>query len=178
LRSAVGVGSEADLAGLAPVDLAVAVDADGLILGSHFRAAEEALRVLARLAGRVGPGAERRALIQTSLPEHPVIVALRRGDPIGFLESELEQRRRMGFPPAAELMIVEMRGTVPEQAEGALRIAAEEATVMGPAPRRGGLRWLIQGNDLTRFRHDLRPLVQRWRDAGATVRIDTDPLEL
>jgi primosomal protein N' (replication factor Y) len=177
-RSTVAVGSEADLAGLDPVDLAVAVDADGLMLGSHFRAAEEALRVLARLAGRVGPGAERRALIQTSLPDHPVVMALRRGDPVGFLEAELEHRRRMGFPPAAELMIVEMRGTLPDQAEEALRAAAGEATVMGPAPGRTGRRWLIQARDLTRFRHDLRALVQRWRDGGATVRIDTDPLEL
>jgi primosomal protein N' len=52
------VGSEADLAAQARLDLAVAVDPDGLILGTHFRASEEALRVLARLAGKVeGRGA-------------------------------------------------------------------------------------------------------------------------
>ncbi|MGH8874685.1 MAG: hypothetical protein ACRDVM_05460, partial [Acidimicrobiia bacterium] len=41
----VRVGTERDLAGLAAVDLAVVVDADGLALGSNYRAAEEALRV-------------------------------------------------------------------------------------------------------------------------------------
>ena len=175
----VKVGSEADLAGLDPVALAVAVDADGLILGSHFRAAEEALRVLARLAGRVASGGGHRSMVQTSLPTHPVIDALRRGDPIPFLELELEERRRMGFPPSGDLVVVEMRGATPAGVDAALEQAADRAMVLGPAPRRdGGRRWLIQGHDLTSFRHNLRPLVQKWRDAGTTVRIDSDPLEL
>lgn len=173
------VGSEADLAGLDPVELAVAVDADGLILGTHFRAAEEALRILARLAGRVAPGSGHRAMIQTSLPDHPVIEALRRGDPIPFLQLELEERRKLGFPPSGDLVVLELRGAIPVGVDEQLHEAADRAVVMGPAPRReGAQRWLIQGNDLTAFRHNLRPLVQRWRDAGATVRIDSDPLDL
>ena len=177
--SPVMVGSEADLASLQPVGLAVAVDADGLILGSHFRAAEEALRVLARLAGRVASGSGHRAIVQTSLPTHPVIEALRRGDPVPFLEQELEERRKMGFPPSGDLVILEMRGAIPTGVETALETAADRAMVLGPAPRRdGGRRWLIQGSDLTTFRHNLRALVQKWRDAGTTVRIDSDPLEL
>jgi primosomal protein N' (replication factor Y) len=173
------VGSEADLASLKPVGLAVAVDADGLILGSHFRAAEEALRVLARLAGRVSSGSGHRAIVQTSLPTHPVIEALRKGDPVPFLNQELEERRKMGFPPSGDLVILEMRGTTPPGVDGALERAADRAMVLGPADRRdGGRRWLIQAPDLTTFRHNLRPLVQKWRDAGATVRIDSDPLDL
>jgi primosomal protein N' (replication factor Y) len=173
------VGSEADLASLDPVGLAVAVDADGLILGSHFRAAEEALRVLARLAGRVASGSGHRTIVQTSLPTHPVIDALRKGDPLPFLEQELAERQRMGFPPSGDLVIVEMRGTAPVGVEADLDKAADRAMVLGPAPRReGSRRWLIQGRDLTDFRNNLRPLVQKWRDAGATVRIDSDPLEL
>jgi primosomal protein N' len=176
---AVAVGSEADLAGLAHLDLAVAVDADGLILGSHFRAAEEALRVLARVAGMVGTGGGRRALVQTSLPDHGVIRALQRGDPTLFLEEELEERRRLRFPPASELVVVELRGAIPPGAEAGLVEAAGAAAVMGPAHRPDNRhRWLIQGDDLTRFRHQLRALVQKWREAGTTVRIDADPIDL
>jgi primosomal protein N' (replication factor Y) len=172
------VGSEADVAGLGTLDLAVAVDADGLILGTHFRAAEEALRVLARVAGRVG-GRGARALIQTHLPEHPVVQALRKGDPVPLLEHELAQRERFGFPPAGELLIVEARGQVPDNAEGSLVDAAAGATVLGPATRRSGaLRWLLQAPDLTKARYNLRNLVQQWRDAGVTVRIDVDPIDL
>ena len=172
------VGSEADLAGQARLDLAVAVDPDGLILGTHFRASEEALRVLARLAGKVeGRGA--RCLLQTSLPDHPVFLALRKGDPVPFLEAEREVRARFGFPPSGELVIVEARGSLPDGSDVWVKDAASDATVLGPAPRgTGGVRWLIQGSDLDKVRNRLRPLVQRWRDAGVAVRVDVDPIEL
>lgn len=174
----VQVGSEADLVSQTRLDLAVAVDPDGLILGTHFRASEEALRLLARLAGKVeGRGA--RCLLQTSLPHHPVFVALRKGDPLPFLESEREVRARFGFPPAGQLVIVETRGSLPEGSDVWIKEAATGATVLGPADRGGGrLRWLIQGTDLTKVRSQLRPLVQRWRDGGVAVRIDVDPIEL
>jgi primosomal protein N' (replication factor Y) len=172
------VGSEADLAGQQRLDLAVAVDPDGLILGTHFRASEEALRVLARLAGKVeGRGA--RCLLQTSIPEHPVFVALRKGDPLPFLEAEREIRARFGFPPSGELVIVEARGTLPDGSEVWVKDAAAGATVLGPVTRGSdGVRWLIQGADLSKVRNQLRALVQRWRDSGVAVRVDVDPIEL
>ncbi len=103
------VGTERDLAAVGTVDLAIAVDADGLILGTNYRAAEEALRSLTRLAAAVPFGRGKRLMVQTSQPQHPVIAALRRGDPIEFLESELAKREEMGFPPAGELIVVEVR---------------------------------------------------------------------
>lgn len=174
----VQVGSEADLAGLIPQDLTVAVDPDGLILGSHYRSAEEALRILARLAGRVA-GRGSRCMVQTYLPDHAVILALKKGDPLVFLESEMEQRRQFGFPPAGELLVLEVRGELPEGADTSLKEAAAGATVMGPATRNNGaIRWLLQASDLSKARHNLRGLIQKWRDAGVTVRVDADPLEL
>lgn len=176
--TAVQVGSESDLARLDPQDLTVAVDADGLVLGSHYRSAEEALRILARLAGKVG-GRGSRCLVQTHLPEHPVLAALKKGDPLLFLESELGQRRQFGLPPAGELLVLEARGELPGGADTSVKEAAAGATVMGPATRNNGaVRWLLQAPDLNRSRHNLRSLVQRWRDAGVTVRVDADPIEL
>src|SRR5690606_41451419 len=92
------------------VALAVAVDVAGRGLGTHSRAAEEALRVLARLAGRVRRGSGRRLMLQTAMPDQPVVAALRRGDPLEFLHQEMDVRRQMGYPPAAELLVVEVRG--------------------------------------------------------------------
>jgi hypothetical protein len=40
-----------------------------------------------------------------------------------------------------------------------------------------GQRWLIAGS-LGEARLQLRRLVSRWRDAGATVRIDADPIDI
>ncbi len=174
----VTVGTERDLAALDGVDLAVAVDVDGLALGSHFRAAEEALRILARLAGRVRRGSGRRLILQTALPDQPLITALRRGDPFEFLSHELTERRAMGYPPATEMMVVEIRGES-ATVDTDLRTAADESVqVMGPADTHDARRWLIQGEGLGGYKLALRPLVQRWRDTGTTVRIDVDPLDL
>lgn len=172
------VGTERDLASLGGVDLAVAVDVDGLVLGSHFRAAEEALRILARLAGRIGRGGGRRLILQTALPDQPLVTALRRGDPVEFLRHELTERSAMGYPPATEMMVVEVRGDS-ESVDADLRSAADESVaVMGPAETHHSRRWLIQGPGLGGYKLTLRPLVQRWRDSGTTVRIDVDPLDL
>ena len=35
-----------------------------------------------------------------------------------------------------------------------------------------------RGSDLSRFRQALRPVVERWRQSGLTVRVDADPLDL
>ena len=172
------VGTERDLAGLAGVGLAIAVDADGLIHGSHFRAGEEALRVLARLAGRVRRGRGHRMMVQTSQPEHPLILALRRGDPIEYLEQEMSERRRLGYPPAADLLVVEIRGEVGRVDEELREAADSDVAILGPAVTYDAHRWLIQGRGLGSYKLALRPLVQRWRDSGTTVRLDVDPLDL
>lgn len=175
------VGSERDLAGVGSVDLAVAVDVDGLAFGTHFRAAEEALRVLARLAGRVERGRGRRLILQTSLPDQPLVVALRRGNPLEFLDQELTQRQRLGYPPATEMMVVETRGKDADgdgDVDGDLRRVADETVrILGPASTSRSHRWLIEGR-LGGYKLALRPLVQRWRDSDITVRIDADPIDL
>ncbi|HEX2421217.1 MAG TPA: hypothetical protein VHL55_06435, partial [Acidimicrobiia bacterium] len=174
------VGSEADLAALEGQSLVVAVDADGLILGTHYRASEEALRILARLIGKV-EGPQSRGLIQTSQPDHPVMVALRSGDPMPFLTAEVDNRNQLGLPPAGQLLVVETRGPVPPEAD--LKEVASAVSLLGPMTRTTSTgepaqRWLIQGRDLGSVRLALRPLVQQWRDAGTIVRIDSDPIDL
>ena len=172
------VGTERDLAGLGPVDLGVVVDADGLLRAPHYRAVEDGLRLMARVAAAAGAGRGRRALVQTADPEHPALAALRRGDPLPLLEAEMAARAAIGFPPAGEIIVVEAAGA-PDGADAALRGAtAGRAEVHGPAERAGRARWLLQGRDLQGPRLMLRRLVQDWRDAGARVRVDADPIDL
>jgi primosomal protein N' (replication factor Y) len=170
------VGTERDLPHLGRVDVAAAVDIDGVMLAPHYRAAEDALRVIARLAGKVRQGSGNRCLVQTGVPGHDVIGALRSGHPLGFLRSELEVREAEGFPPFGELMAVDVRGG-PDAADSAIREAAGDG-VLGPAPSGEGVRWLVQGPDLREAKIRLRSVVQRWRDSGARVRIDADPIDL
>jgi primosomal protein N' len=173
----VAVGTERDLAGLEPAPLVVAVDVDGLMLGHNYRTSEEALRILARLANAVEPGSGRRMMAQTSLPDAPLVTALRRGDPMPFLEGLLAERARLGLPPATEMLAIEIRGAErPERFDDELKALAPPA-LLGPAQSSQGWRWLLQG-PLGSFKPGLRPLVQKWRESGATVRVDADPIDL
>jgi primosomal protein N' (replication factor Y) len=172
------VGTERDLPALRDVDLAVVVDADGVLRVPTYRAAEEGLRLLARVVAAAGRGPGRRAVVQTADPGHEVLEALRRGDPMPFLAAEIERRSAAGFPPVGEVLVVET-ADAGEGADGELRAAVGEAVeVHGPALRRGRQRWLLQARDLRPARVALRGLVQEWRDGGARVRVDVDPVDL
>lgn len=170
------VGTERDLAGLAPVDLAVAADVDGMLMGIGYRTTEEALRQLARLALAIKEGHGTRLMLQTSRPGSLLITTMRRGDPIPYLERVLVERAREGSPPATELMTVEIRDRVPESAQSDLS-GLDDAAVMGPMSLENGQRWLLTGR-LGAARLQLREIVGRWRDGGATVRIDADPIDV
>lgn len=170
------VGTERDLAGLEPVDLSVAADVDGMLMGIGYRTSEEALRQLARLALAVKDGRGKRLMIQTSRPESLLVTTLRRGDPVPYLERVLVERGREAWPPATEMIAVEIRGDVPDQASDELA-SLDDAAIMGPMNLERSQRWLLTGS-LGETRLQLRRMVRRWRDAGATVRIDVDPIDL
>ncbi len=174
----VSVGTERDLVDVSAMDLAVAVDADGLILGTNYRAKEESLRLLARVASVVGDGRGRRMMLQTAQPGHVVVAALRHGDPMDVLETELDERADLGFPPAGDLVVLEVRHG-PDWAGQRIRDAVgDTGVVLGPVDTPRGQRWLVQGKDLGSARQRLRPAVQEIRDGGGTVRVDVDPLDL
>jgi primosomal protein N' (replication factor Y) len=173
----VQVGTERDLPGVAPVDLAVVVDPDSLILAPHYRAEEDALRTLARVALTVAPRRGRRCLIQTTQPGHRVLEAMRHGRPRPLLDVLLAEREAAGFPPAGELMAIEIAGATGAVDEE-LRTVAQGAQVTGPAAGEDRQRWLVAAGDLRPLKLRLRGEVQRWRDAGYRVRIDADPVRL
>jgi primosomal protein N' (replication factor Y) len=172
------VGTERDLPPAASVDLAIAIDGDSAVFAANFRAAEEALRLLARLATTVRRGRSNRAIVQTSRPDHPVYEALRRGSASEFISRELARRRADGFPPAGELVVIEVENPVATSAEDLERAVGGEATILGPAATGARQRWLIHGRDLRRAKVALRPIVQAWRESKARVRIDVDPIDL
>ncbi|MBU1866689.1 MAG: hypothetical protein KKE89_09770 [Actinobacteria bacterium] len=172
------VGTERDLPGLTGIDLTVIVDADGPLLAPHYRAAEDGLRLLVRVVQAAGRGRGRRAIVQTSDPDRPAIKALLRGDPMEMLEAHLAERTSLGLPPGGELLVVEA-DDLPADADARLREAVGgRASVHGPAEARGRTRWLVQGGDLRNARIALRGVVHEWRERGARVRIDADPIDL
>lgn len=170
------VGTERDLAGLHGLALAVAVDPDALIRGHNYRSSEEALRILARLVGSVSRKRGHRTILQTSEPETNLLAALKRGEPIPYLEGVLARRARDGFPPSTEMMAIESSGIDPAEVSVLLEDIAG-GMALGPVKVRDRHRWLVQG-DLRHVKQELRGGLQRLRDSGATIRVDVDPIDL
>jgi primosomal protein N' len=171
------VGTERDLPGL-QVGLTIVVDADGPIISPTYRAGEDALRLLARAVAVAGRGRGRRGLVQTSDPSHPVIEALRRADPVPYVRQDSAARAAAGFPPGGEVLVLEVDDPTPDAGEELVAAIADRAEILGPADSGGRTRWLLQGADLTAARLAVRQVVARWREGGARVRIDADPIDL
>lgn len=121
--------------------LVVVVDADLGLAGGDLRAAERTFQLLYQVAGRAGR-AERpgRALLQTHIPEHPVIQALASGDREQFNAAEMAARESAGWPPFGRLVAIIVSGTDETATDEAARALARAAPVMdgikvlGPAP--------------------------------------------
>ena len=71
-------------------------------------------------------------MVQTAEPAHPVMDALRSGDPTGFLEGEAARREAAGYPPFGDLIILEVRGDERVTDEEQRALAGEGAVVFGP----------------------------------------------
>jgi primosomal protein N' (replication factor Y) len=116
------------------------IDGDlGLAQGDP-RAGERTFQLMCQVTGRAGRDAIKgRGLIQTYLPEHPVIAALVAGDRDSFYDREIDARREAGMPPfgrlAAILVTAGSREAAETYARNVARAApeAEKIQVFGPA---------------------------------------------
>ncbi len=175
------------------VSLAAVLDADVGLALPDFRAEERTFALLTQLAGRPGrPGdPQGRVLIQAWNPElRPVALAARHAV-AEFLDSELERRRELGYPPFARLVRLLLAGPQERptmQAAAALADAArtvlEGDQLLGPAPLhrlrdRSRVHLLVKTADARRaagvFRVLLRDLGGDLRRASITTAVDVDP---
>ncbi|MDQ6838216.1 MAG: hypothetical protein M3137_07800, partial [Actinomycetota bacterium] len=160
------VGTEAVLHRARRLDAVAFLDFDGELLAPRFRAAEEALGLLAR-ASRVVGGRAGRVLVQTRVPDHDVIAAATAADPDRATAAEREVRAALGWPPFAALAAVSGAGAT-EVVEG-LR-GRPGVDVLGPDAG----RWLIRAGDPAALADALGSRPQ----PGARVRVEVDPLRV
>jgi primosomal protein N' (replication factor Y) len=102
------IGTEALLHRVGRADAVAFLDFDQELLAPRYRAAEQALALLAR-AARVVRGradAHGRVLVQTRTPDHPALVAAVRADPGRMVAGELDLRRALGLPPSRAMALV------------------------------------------------------------------------
>lgn len=172
------VGSERDLPYIPESALAVAVDADSLLMSPTYRAEEDAVRILARVVTTVARGRGRRCLVQTAQPGHRALEMLTSGHPLKYLSMLAEERERDQLPPAAELLAIEVSGEIDATATDLEKLEETGIQIHGPESGGGRTRWFLQGRSLGDVRVRLRSMVQRWRDSGVKVRVDADPIDL
>ena len=118
------------------VALAAVVDADTGLGMPDFRAEERTFQLLTQLAGRSGRDAPGRVLVQTFQPDSRAIELAARHDVDRFLNSELDRRRLLGYPPFSHLVRIVVSGPDPDAPLQALSEVKEGLTgdVLGPAP--------------------------------------------
>jgi len=118
------------------VALAAVVDADTGLGMPDFRAEERTFQLLTQLAGRSGRDAPGRVLVQTFQPDSRAIELAARHDVERFLNSELDRRRLLGYPPFSHLVRIVVSGPDPDAPLQALSELKEGLTgdVLGPAP--------------------------------------------
>jgi primosomal protein N' (replication factor Y) len=188
-RRAVLVGTQMVAKGhhFAGVELAAVVDADTGLGLPDFRAEERTFQLLTQLAGRSGRDAPGRVLVQTFQPECRAVEHAARHDVAGFLASELERRRTLGYPPFRHLVRVLVSG--PELADASraldeLKAGLPEFELLGPAPLlrlRGRHRAQLVGKTdrpralASRAAALLAAAAPAMRRAGLAAVVDVDP---
>lgn len=96
---------------LPDVTLVGVLDADLGLYASGYRAAETTFNMLTQVVGRAGRGdTPGHAVIQTLVPEHPVIRLAAKQDYDGFYALELNIRRVQKFPPFGDLAAIVFSG--------------------------------------------------------------------
>jgi primosomal protein N' (replication factor Y) len=180
------------------VTLVGVINADTALHFPDFRAAERTFQLVTQVAGRTGRGEKGgRVLVQTFSPEHPAIQAAIRHDYAAFAQQELPVRQEYGYPPAAALLRLLVRGPQESTTEAfadqlgeRLRTAAAglqpPVRVLGPAPAplvklRGKFRYhtLVQGPDRDALRRVVRQATADLKPPEAVQWVmDVDPLDL
>lgn len=168
------------------------IAADGLLYMADYRASERAFQVMTQVAGRSGRGEQPgRVILQTYNPENTVIQAVQQQNFQGFIETEINQRSLLNYPPSGRLILLRVTSPNPQAAEQtASEIAAQlpptlatEWELLGPAPapilrvaRRYRWHVLLKGAIAAPL-PDLSDLPKRC-PAHVSLTIDVDPLNL
>jgi primosomal protein N' (replication factor Y) len=172
------VGTEAVLHRVRRAAAVAFLDVDLHLLAPRLTATEDTLALMVRAgrlvgARRTGP-AWARVLVQTRVPEHPVLAAVALGEPAPVLAAEADIRRVSGLPPFSAVALVS--GTLGETYAAALTdaLTALETTRRPPvsvSPLDDG-RFLVQAPEHQSL-CDLLAAVAR--PPGRGLRVEVDP---
>lgn len=97
------------------VTLVGVLNADGSLQIPDFRASETVFQLLTQVAGRSGRGALKgEVIIQTHMPDHPIIGLAKEQNFEGFFSQEVALRELFRYPPFTHLVKLTFRGKDPQ----------------------------------------------------------------
>jgi primosomal protein N' (replication factor Y) len=109
------------------ITLVAAVNPDGALFSSDFRAPERLFSLLMQAAGRAGRdasmGAQSEVWLQTFQPTHPLYAALKKHDYPSFAQQQLEEREQANMPPFCAQALVRAEAKTQEAAQAFLNAA-------------------------------------------------------
>ncbi len=149
------------------------IDGDLGLQGGDLRAAERTFQMLTQVSGRSGrEDVQGNVYIQTTQPQHPVMVNLARHDRNALLQTLSTERAEYHMPPFARLATITVSGEKPAQVEEAMEALAklipshEHIRVLGPAPAPMAV---------LRGRHRMRFLLKARRDDRMQIHVVAVP---
>ena len=179
----------------ARLTLVVILDADYGFYDPDFRALERLGQLITQVSGRAGraeiPG---EVIIQTHIPDHPLLNILVQSGYTAFAEELLEARRQAQLPPFSHLALLRVQGKYPETVLKCLhaikvQCSTNGISILGPAPaplaKKAG-----QHRMQLLFKSDSRQRLQRYLTelrtgnaftqltAGLRWSMDVDPIDL
>ena len=176
------------------------IDADQGLFAQEFRGPERMAQTLVQVAGRAGRREKPGLLVlQTRLPDHPLLRQLLKEGYAGFAATALEIRRRSGWPPFAHLAM--LRANAPQapsvsefldRAKACVPAsikAGPAVQVLGPAPAvierrrdRSHAHLLVRSASRARLQKFLSRWIPVVRDLPRSRRVswsvDVDPTEI
>lgn len=170
------------------VTLVGVLNPDATLSIPDFRSSESIFQLFTQVAGRSGradlPG---EVILQTFLPDHPVLKLAASQDFDAFYRSEIEERRLFGYPPFTHLIKCLFSSPDPEAAKRAAETAHAQISASLPKnaqalpPNPSGHPKI---KDLYRYQFLIKtpridpiiPLLTSLSPLNAQIKIDVDPL--
>ncbi|MCP4186685.1 MAG: primosomal protein N' [Gammaproteobacteria bacterium] len=181
------------------ITMSVILDADQALFSASYRASEGLVQTIFQVSGRSGRGQRAgEAYVQTRFPEHPLMKSLMQQSYREIAASILSERRLLGFPPYARVIMFRADALSLQQAMNKLeeirsildaRTSAYGLRCIGPIPalmtRRIGryrAQLCLMSADLRKLRSVLRASMPEIENVTSTHSvkwmIDVDALDL
>lgn len=178
------------------VTLTGIVDADSGLFSADFRAFERTAQLLTQVSGRAGRRQARaEVLVQTRLPDHPLLNQFLQQDYLTLAHRLLAEREQAAMPPYRHLAIIRADHAQPETARHFLQTLqantprSAEVLSLGPIPalmnRRAGLHrmlWQLKAAHRKPLHEVLTAIVAQTQTtvkapSGLSWSVDVDPIE-